>query len=336
MHALRAFLLSTLVACAVEAEMDDMHDDADPAMPPSVDVSTPTVEDVQCDDAPVLGAATGFRHTGSSIIASVGDAHHRGVDLIATSADPVQSLRGKLTYGDLDKDLEDEDVELLACVDGAWRALGTARSDSDGRFELSLSGNARLPVGLRDMWLSVSGDRSGGRFLALVAPPDAPVVVSDVDGTLTASENAYPTALAIGGDTPVQPGAPAALMSAAMRGVNVVYITARGDRFTHDTREWFAANGFPRGPVRMPESIVTIPGEDTVEFKTAALAELDGFTLVAGIGNRASDIAAYTNARLSPERILIKLPEFTDEVEPSLAAGDASGFDHYDTLRIEP
>ena len=40
-------------------------------------------------------------------------------------------------------------------------------------------------MGLRDLYLSVVGDRTGARFVGLVAPSGTALAVSDVDGTLT-------------------------------------------------------------------------------------------------------------------------------------------------------
>ena len=85
--------------------------------------------------------------------------------------------------------------------------------------------------------------------------------------------------------------------------------------------------------MRLPTSIVTLPGEDTIEFKSSALAELAAFDLIAGFGNRATDVAAYMNAGLTAERIFIKLPEFTDELSGDLMAGHAFGFDIYNAIR---
>jgi phosphatidate phosphatase PAH1 len=330
----RTLLLSMLFACAVESD-NPGDDDIEPVLPPVVDVSTPAVPDVRCAGTPDAGPSRDWRHTSSSITANLGDPHHRGADLIATTDDATHTISGKVTYGDLEKNLEDEDVALFACIDATWRPLGEVRTDDNGRFLLTLTGDARLPAGLRDLYLSVAGDRSGAEFIALVAPPGSPVIVSDVDGTLTASENAYPMTVAFGGDTPVQADAAATLMSAAVGGVSIVYVTARGDRFTQDTRAWFEAKGFPRGPVRMPTSIITLPGEDTIQFKTDALAAVAGFDLVAGFGNRATDVAAYSNAGLAPERIFIKLPEFTEELTPDLMAAKATGFELYDRVRTD-
>jgi phosphatidate phosphatase PAH1 len=332
MRGIQLLCLSTLFACAVE------HESADPMTPGGGgpigggDPAQP-IPDVRCATAPATEAASDWRHTTSALVAAIGDPHHRGIDLIAAAEDAAQVLTGKLAYGPTDKDLEDEDVELYACIDAAWAKLGVARTDDDGRFAFSLTGDARLPIGMRDLFVSVRGDRSGVPFIGFVAPSGAPLVVSDVDGTLTEDENAYPEALAFGGDVPAQPGAASALQMLKARGYSIVYVTARGDRFTQDTRDWFASNAFPRGPMKLPPAIVTLPGADTVDFKRSAIESLAAFDVAAGFGNRGSDVTAYMESGLPADRIFIKLPEFESEVATALAAGSATGFDLYDTLR---
>jgi hypothetical protein len=331
MRRLGLLCVTNLLACAVVNEPTTSAPDA----PADVGSDTSDVPDIRCAGIPDAGAPSGWRHTASHLVAGLGDAHHRGIDLIAADDDASQLLAGKVTYGTIDKDLEDEDIELFACMHGQWQPLGTARTDDDGRFSFALTGTERLPAGMRDLYLSVAGDRSGAAFVAFVAPRGTRVVVADVDGTLTASENAYPTALAIGGDVAAQPDAAAALTSLAARGYTVVYVTARGDRFTQDTRDWLAASGFPRGPMRLAAPIITLPGDDTVAFKSEAIASLSAFELAGGFGNRASDVAAYSGAGLPADRIFIKLPEFADEVAGALSAGTITGFAQYEQLRIE-
>ncbi|HEY5926950.1 MAG TPA: hypothetical protein VIV11_34925, partial [Kofleriaceae bacterium] len=191
----------------------------------------------------------------------------------------------------------------------------------------------RLPVGMRDLYVSVDGDRTGAEFLAFVAPTGTKLVVSDVDGTLTEYENAYPESVALGTTVAPHPDAPSALQMVKSRGYAVVYVTARGDRFTQDTRDWFATNNFPRGPLRMPTAIITVPGEETVEFKRSALEALSAFEVEAGIGNRASDITAYMESGLPANRVFIKLPEFDGEIAQQIMAGVATGFQAYADLR---
>ena len=111
-------------------------------------------------------------------------------------------------------------------------------------------------------------------------------------------------------------------------------MTARGNQNTEVTREWLARKGFPRGPVRLAPTFVTLPGSDTVDYKSATFDALSAeLEIAAGVGNRASDIAAYAASGVTAPRIYIEVPEFADEVGPEIAAGHAIGFDTYDQLR---
>ncbi|MEO8550293.1 MAG: hypothetical protein ABI678_09970, partial [Kofleriaceae bacterium] len=188
--------------------------------------------------------------------------------------------------------------------------------------------------GLHDLYVSVVGDRSGVAMLGYVG--DA-IAISDVDGTLTASESAVIETL-VGGENPAaQSDAAAMFRNLAARGIQVVYLTARGNQYTEATRSWLASRGFPRGPLRLAPSFATLPGDATVAFKRAAISAL-GIAVVAAIGNRASDITAYTAAGVAADRIYIKLPEYQSEVQGALDAGEARGFNDYPALNglIDP
>jgi phosphatidate phosphatase PAH1 len=292
------------------------------------------VPDVRCAGNPDAGRPGSFRHFTSRLIAGLGDPKHRGFDLVASADAATQSLEGWISYTVVDKALEDEDVDVFACRAGAWRKVGTARTDDEGHFALGLAGAGRLPVGMRDLFVSVVGDRTGAAFLGDVAPAGTPVVVSDVDGTLTSSENAFIETLALGGEPGAQAGAAQAFAAAAAAGKQLVYVTARGNQFTAATRGWLDDKGFPRGPVRLSPSFVTLPGGDTVAFKTQAISALAaaGFALAAGVGNRATDVSAYAGTRIAADRIFVKLPEFGAELQPLLDVHQALGVASYTDL----
>jgi hypothetical protein len=292
------------------------------------------VPDVRCAGAPDAGPAGDFRHFTSSLISDLGDAKHRGFDLVTSASSPTQRLEGWISYTILDKALEDEDVDVFACRAGQWRPVGTARTDDEGHFALDLSGADRLPVGMRDLFVSVRGDRTGVGFLGYVAPDGARLIVSDVDGTLTSSENAFLETIALGIEPGARAGASGAYAAATTRGFQLVYVTARGNQYTTDTRTWLDHKGFPRGPVRLAPSFLTLPGGDTIDYKTQTIAALSatGLEVVAGVGNRASDVTAYTNTGVAADRIFIEMPEYASEVAPLLDAGAAIGFATYDEL----
>ena len=294
------------------------------------------IPEVHCAGMPNAGPPGSFRNSSSELVSAAGSPNHRGIDLIAAASATTQTIEGDISYTSADKALEDEDVDLFACRDSAWQKLGTATTDGEGHFAFPLTGDARLPIGLRDMYVSVVGDRTGAPFLALVAPDATKLIVTDVDGTLTSSENAFTDSLASGGDPGVQPGAPAAFTAAAQKGYAVVYLTTRGSEFTADTRSYLAAKGFPPGPLRLSESFVTLPGSSATSFKTSAMQAFGtGLALAAGVGNRQSDIDAYTAAGIAADRIFIKLPEYQSEVQASLDAHHAIGFMAYDDLRTQ-
>ncbi|MBA3817450.1 MAG: hypothetical protein H0X17_01035 [Deltaproteobacteria bacterium] len=280
-----------------------------------------------CQGTPDAVTAT-FHSRRNRVLAAMGSPRHRGVDLIASEGDENQTLGGKLAYTAVDKDLQGEDVEVFACRAGAWRSVGLTRSNDDGRFTLELQGTHRLPVGLTELYAHVRGDGSGVRFVGFVAAAGEGVLVTDIDGTITSSENAIFKTVLLRRDIGHQRGAPQAY---AQSGRTVVYVTARGDQYTEVTRRWLRDHGFPPGPLRLARAPITIPGGSTVAFKTEVLRNL-GVPVVAGVGNRASDVVAYRNAGLAPHQIFINLPEFTSELRAELGARNATGFDHYADL----
>ena len=293
------------------------------------------IPDVHCTGAPNAGPAGSFRHFTSRLITALGSPKHRGIDLMAPASATTQSIEGDISYTVADKALEDENVDLFACRVGAWTKLGTARTNGEGHFAFNLTGTARLQIAMRDLYVSVVADRTGAAFLGLVAPEGTKLVASDVDGTLTDSENSFTTAQLTSATVGIQPGAPAAFVAATAKPYIMVYVTARGRQYTGATRSWLATNGFPRGPLRLASSFITLPGSASVDYKTGVLNALtaSSFEVSAGVGNRATDVTAYTNAGVTADRIFIKLPEFTSEVQADLMAHRAIGFMTYDDLR---
>ncbi len=318
-------LVAVLVAALGLAGGCALHADLSPEGP-----STRVTDGIQNDrcSTPPDAPSGSFRKGRNRLFASLGHPHHRGTDLIAVEGDEKQTLGGKLAYTAADTDLAGEDVELFACVDRDWLALGRARTDGGGRFELVLEGSMRLPVGTRDLYAHVVGDGSGMRFLAYVAAHDESVIVIDIDGTLTESENAIVNTVLFGDDIAHRRGAPAALAASHH---TVVYVTARGDQYTEITRRWLHDHGFPRGPLRLARATLTSPGPHAIRYKVDALRALH-VPVSAAIGNKRTDVIAYTTAGVPAARIFVKLPEFEAELREDLAAHRAIGFSDYRLL----
>jgi hypothetical protein len=287
----------------------------------------PAITDTRCATPPTT-SAVGFRHKRSKALSKLGSPSHRGVDLIASEDDTIQHVEGKLAYGKLDKDIDDEDVEVFACVDSSWKSLGVARTDDDGRFEMIL-GDQRLPVGMRDLYAAALGDGTGAYFVGYVAPRATSIVVTDVDGTISWSENSIiKTVIKRTKDIGHRPSAPGALQQLPYP---IVYVTARGDAFIDVTRQWLERHGFPRGLLRLSRGAFAKPGSSAVAYKKQVLRGLT-VPIAAGIGNRRSDITAYSSIGLAGNQIFIHLPEYAKEVKADLDAGNATGFADYATL----
>jgi len=290
------------------------------------------VPDVRCAGTPDAGPALSFNHVSSELIAALGDPRHRGFDLVAPASAATQSIEGWISYTIADKALEDENVDVFACRQSAWQYVGSALTDDEGHFAVALDGTARLPIAMRDLYVSVVGDRTGVGFIGYVAPDDQPLIVSDVDGTLTSSENAFAETIALGGEPDAQPGAPDAYTDAKTRGYQLVYVTSRGGQYTTDTRTWLDDKGFPRGPLRLSPSFLTLPGGDTIDYKTQTIGAL-ALPAVMGIGNRATDVTAYANVGLAAAETFVKLPEYQSELQSDLDGGLAIGVASFDDLR---
>jgi phosphatidate phosphatase PAH1 len=285
-----------------------------------------------CARAPSVGARVGFRHAATRLAAALGSPRHRAADLVAAEGED-QIIAGDLGFGAMDKEAEDEDVEIYACVDGSWRLLGATRSDGEGRFALAVPRAARLPAGLHELAVSLPGDRSGTAFTGLVAAAGTRIVVCDVDGTLTESENEIVEQLANHEAPAARPAAARALAELAARGYQPIYVTARPRALAELTERWLAARGMPRGPVILAPHLA-LPGSAALVAKHDTLARLGaaGFVLAIGIGNRATDVQAYETAGVAADCILIQTSEYAGEVKPLVARGRATGFRSYDEL----
>lgn len=326
-------LAFSLIGCGGPSTQPVSVDPTEASDSTKADGSSSAIPDVVCAGSPNAGPKASWRHSFKSWVTTTfhGSARHRGIDLVASAEAEAQVLSGELGYGLTDKALEDERVDLFACKAGAWQPIGSTLSDDEGHFTLTLSGADRLAIGRRDMYLSVAGNRSGARFLALVAPADSLLAISDIDGTLTDAENSFPEYLVNGERVYAHQGAAAMWQKLAAQGYVAVFLTARGRIFTQETRTWLSDEGFPRAPLRLAATPLTLPGSATVDYKAGIIAQLAAAGLIPtiGIGNRSSDIEAYAHEGIDASNLFIKLPEFEKECADAFARGEAVGFESY-------
>jgi hypothetical protein len=218
----------------------------------------------------------------------------------------------QFAYGLTDVDLEDEDVDIYLqrdCASG-WESLGTATtstgskplpdiegiSDHGGRVAFEIPADKRLGPGRHRARLVVKGDGSFTDLFIDVVPPQTPIFVSDVDGTLTSSENIEYAALLVGATPGTHPGAPEAFRALVDKGYRPLYLTARPEWLVGRTREFLDAHGFPPGIVHTTSTLVGPSSYGgAAQFKTGDLAQVAKHGLVPtfGFGNKDTDSQAY-------------------------------------------
>lgn len=271
---------------------------------------------VACDAAPPRLPTRGFAHVSSSL-AAFGSSNHRVRDLVVHEGE-TQWLLGKFAYGVNDKDIHDETVEVYVqrgCT-GGWEKLGEARTTNDGdhatvagvedtggRVYFEVPTARALGLGRHRIWMSVAGDRTGVEGMVDVVPADAKFFVSDVDGTLTESEDAELGAFLTGTQSAAQPDAARLFHVLVARGYIPVYVTARAERLTARTRAFLSMHGFPQGAVLPSTSHFGLRGADAAAFKSAELDRIARVGTIAwAFGNTDTDSQAYEHAGITATR----------------------------------
>jgi phosphatidate phosphatase APP1 len=274
-----------------------------------------------CAAAPPLAVPQhrDWRHAVKSRVdVAVGSPHHRGRDLFVNPG-ARQTVIAKIAYGIIDKDLEDEEVDVFVqrdCGD-SWELLGTTITtgengthptvegvdDGGGRVYFEIPPDRHLGPGKHRIRLVVAGDGSSTDLFLDVVPPKTPIFISDVDGTLTSSENVEFLKLLEGELPDTHPGAPEALRALAAKGYRPIYVTARPEWLVQRTRDFLDKHGFPPGIVHTSTSLIGAGfGASAATFKSGELAMLAQKGLVPSFafGNMPSDSDAYGGANVQP------------------------------------
>lgn len=279
------------------------------------------------DDTPE-GTRAKWRHTRTPFFTtSQGGPNHRCRDGIAVAGD-AQELVCKFAYGPWDKDLEDEDVELFVRPEGAdeWRRLGVGRTHRDGRGDgsrrihalggwliFSVPSDAALPRGRHRFRAVVRGDGTAAEGTLWVLAPGSDLAIFDIDATLTTGDRELTKELAAGGigedyHQRIRPGAAAIVRARSTAGALPVYVTARPDRVSPQTRAWLTAEALPAGPLHLQSNVsASLSKTRTERYKRRVVQGLldRGLRVVAAYGNAETDIDAYLGAGIHPSRVFI-------------------------------
>ncbi|MCC6556611.1 MAG: phosphatidylinositol transfer protein [Polyangiaceae bacterium] len=270
-----------------------------------------------CDAPPPdPGPAVDWNHLISEITAATGSPNHRGRDLFLNPGDP-QWVIAKLSYGLTDKDLKDElvDLYLLRDCGDTWEMLGSTSTteegahptvegveDSGGHVYFEIPPDKALGPGRHRVHLVVRGDLSSTDAYIEVVPQGTPIVVTDVDGTLTGTETEEFQVLLTGQLPDCHPDAPEVFQILASKGYHPLYMTARPEWLVGRTREFMEAYGFPPGVVHTTLGLTGATGASAATYKTGELAMLAQRGLVPSwaFGNTDTDAEAYDNGGIMP------------------------------------
>lgn len=291
----------------------------------------PDRADGQCPPPlPLRSSQWKFKHKRTSWFTTPsGNANHRGQDVLVLSG-KAQILAAKFAYGTIDKDLEDEWVDIYVMKSppcSPWVLLGAARTsdgerdDPPGGFEdeggllvYEIPENSRLPEGRYPVLMRVRGDGSTAGLNLWVVKPGTRVVVFDIDGTLTTSDSELGREILEGLQARsyrqnMFEGAVELVTYWSQHGVLPVMLTGRPDMLMQSTRRWLSEMGFPEVVVHTTSELhETLPRSSGVaRYKARFLAALLGLDLaiLAAYGNASTDIEAYARAGIPPERTFI-------------------------------
>lgn len=307
---------SSTSAGADETTADDDESSGSTSIDPSTTGGPTECEPVPaCNDVPIPdgGALLDWEQFGTTAVVLSGSARHRGRDMFYNPGDEHWAM-AKFAYGPTDWDLSEERVDayLLRDCEGDWELLGPQFTtddgdhptiegveDSGGWVYLQLDS---LPPGRHRVHWVVRGDGSRADTYIEVVEPGTPIILSDIDGTLTTSEWERAIDFLLDTVPNVNDGAPEALNALVDLGYRPMYLTARPEFLGNRTYEFIEARGLPPGIIHTSLSATGALGDSAVELKTGELQALADRGLVPAwvFGNTDSDAEAYENAGIAP------------------------------------
>ncbi|MCA9658765.1 MAG: phosphatidylinositol transfer protein [Myxococcales bacterium] len=245
------------------------------------------------------------------------DNNHRGRDMFYVDGEDQWVLAKFADGGVLDLDYHGYNVRIFlnrGCA-GEWEELGTAVTSDDGdnptvegvedtggRIYFKIPADKKLAPGRHRVHMIVEDDKSTADQYIDVVPMGAPIFVSDVDGTLTTSENEEFFDLLLGDIPDANAFAASAFTILESKGYWPMYMTARPEFLYKRTREFVNLHGFPHGIIHTTLSKSGALGGEAAAYKTGELDMLaaKGLKPVYAFGNRESDAEAYNNGDIQP------------------------------------
>ncbi len=273
-------------------------------------------------ELPDPGPALGFKDSSYNVSKKFG-AFHRGRDVYMRQGQDA-NLIAKFAYvPGVDKDVKGEDVDIYMSqgCDKGWKKVGSVVTstepakgkekvldgvtDTGGYIMASLSS-----LGIKDLapgrhrfvfFLRATNEYTD-LYVEVLAKKSA-IVLSDIDGTLTAFEEAAAGDF-IGLPVSTHEGAPEMMRAFYERGYTIFYLTARPVFFMEKTRAWLKNKNFPPGIIHTTDKIQGAVGEAAAQFKVdeiAMLKEKVGLVPAYAFGNKPSDVKAFADAGIAKD-----------------------------------
>lgn len=222
--------------------------------------------------------------------ASLGPVRLQGYDVPALPGGAVR-LRAKLELdgpGLWNPDIHGRAIRFTA----GGEAVGTAETGGDGIA--AIDWKAPATPGIHPIRLALADPRgvkivtARPGILLQVLPPDARIIVCDIDGTI--SEGELGDLFGRAGPLPYAQ----AMLRELARDYRIVYLTARDDALMARTHAWLRHHGFPEGAVLFRDLRLTTLSSERYKSRVLRSLKKKWKRIVWGIGNTAGDAAAYT------------------------------------------
>lgn len=200
-----------------------------------------------------------------------------------------------------------------------WAELGRGQTDftNEGTYAIdTAAAELATPAGASSRFYTVlEGAGHCADHGVFAWPAGTQVIVTDIDGTLTLSDDELTTQL---GDPTYVPqhyaDAPEMVQAWIDKGYRAVYLTARPHPLRSLTRPWLDDFEFPYGPVSTAPELVF--GGTAADYKADFVNRLQndlGWDVVVAYGNAGSDIDGYEGAGIPKDRTFIIGPNAGDE-----------------------
>ena len=270
----------------------------------------------------------------SGPLSRLGTPRHALSDVVAHVEQSI-TVRAHFAYGAAP--LIREDVALFISANGCdYRRVAESRTGIDGSAEFEM--NVGTELGHYELRVAVLADGTEASARIHVIQPQQPVVLFDLDGTLTTGDvevvdgivlhhlgDASEELLNLAGipltqkqwsdtlekvldeDAAIYANAVDAVEYYADQGIQPVYITGRTVTYGDMTRRWLERHALPDGPLFLAPTLKESMPMGVKDYKVDTIARLQnlGHPIVAAYGNATTDICAYAESGIAADSTFI-------------------------------